>query len=376
MTSRLMSAASEPAASAPSPEGSCGVETFGAVSMIRQVKGGISDATPAMISSTIAPPASVASAGISPAPSQAQSGPSTTSSSPSSAISGASSERLAITTSMQGSPSWKKPRNASSARSRGAALNGSANGREIAHDIAPPSTSAGTRSRRPAAGGSGGGEPGTHPHRVAQDQPREHHGEKRTDAHDDERIGRRGEGKREHERREHHAPQRPRQKTGPAGAAHCAPGIPFHHEEKRRCDERAGEEAAPEHLLERRRALDVPRDHARGAPKHGRRDHQREGDAAARGFQVAFLDSRNPASAAAVWPGAAPAFSGGPWNTILPPPSPPSGPRSMIQSASAMTSRLCSITTTVLPASTRRCSTWISFSTSAMCRPTVGSSRT
>ena len=37
--------------------------------------------------------------------------------------------------------------------------------------------------------------------------------------------------------------------------------------------------------------------------------------------------------------------------------SPPSGPMSMIQSAVLITSRLCSITITVLPASTRRCST-------------------
>src|SRR3989442_12295213 len=51
MTSRLISAASEPAASAPSPEGSCRVEPFGPVSITGQVKGGISDATPAMISS-------------------------------------------------------------------------------------------------------------------------------------------------------------------------------------------------------------------------------------------------------------------------------------------------------------------------------------
>jgi hypothetical protein len=48
----------------------------------------------------------------------------------------------------------------------------------------------------------------------------------------------------------------------------------------------------------------------------------------------------------------------------------------MTQSASAMTSRSCSITTTLWPPSTSRCSTRISFSTSAMCRPTVGSSST
>ena len=48
----------------------------------------------------------------------------------------------------------------------------------------------------------------------------------------------------------------------------------------------------------------------------------------------------------------------------------------MTQSASAITSRSCSITTTLWPPSTSRCSTRISFSTSAMCRPTVGSSST
>ena len=47
--------------------------------------------------------------------------------------------------------------------------------------------------------------------------------------------------------------------------------------------------------------------------------------------------------------------SGVPSAITFPPPSPPSGPRSMIQSAVLMTSRLCSITTTVLPRSTRPC---------------------
>ena len=41
--------------------------------------------------------------------------------------------------------------------------------------------------------------------------------------------------------------------------------------------------------------------------------------------------------------------SGVPVATMRPPPSPPSGPRSMIQSAVLMTSRLCSMTSTVLP---------------------------
>ena len=80
----------------------------------------------------------------------------------------------------------------------------------------------------------------------------------------------------------------------------------------------------------------------------------------------------------AVWLffGARAIASGDPWATMWPPSAPPSGPRSMIQSASAMMSRLCSMTTTLLPASTSRCSTLTSFSTSAMCSPTVGSSST
>ncbi len=39
---------------------------------------------------------------------------------------------------------------------------------------------------------------------------------------------------------------------------------------------------------------------------------------------------------------------------MVPPPTPPSGPRSIIWSAVLMTSRLCSITRTVLPSSTKR----------------------
>ena len=50
------------------------------------------------------------------------------------------------------------------------------------------------------------------------------------------------------------------------------------------------------------------------------------------------------------------------------------GPRSTIQSAVLMTSRLCSMTRTVLPWSTSRWRTWSSFSTSAKWRPVVGSS--
>ena len=56
-----------------------------------------------------------------------------------------------------------------------------------------------------------------------------------------------------------------------------------------------------------------------------------------------------------VWlSGAAAMAPGGPMATTRPPASPPSGPRSMTQSAEAITSRLCSMTTTVLPRSTSR----------------------
>src|SRR5690606_37606266 len=67
--------------------------------------------------------------------------------------------------------------------------------------------------------------------------------------------------------------------------------------------------------------------------------------------------------------------SGVPTATTWPPLCPPSGPRSITQSAVLMTSRLCSITTTVLPCSTSSCSTSKSFATSWKCRPVVGSSR-
>ena len=67
--------------------------------------------------------------------------------------------------------------------------------------------------------------------------------------------------------------------------------------------------------------------------------------------------------------------TGGPIATIWPPASPPSGPRSITQSAEAITSSWCSITTTVCP---RSASLWrISSkrSISAKCSPVVGSSR-
>src|SRR5688572_24851376 len=67
--------------------------------------------------------------------------------------------------------------------------------------------------------------------------------------------------------------------------------------------------------------------------------------------------------------------SGVPVATIVPPRVPPSGPRSTTQSPLLMTSRLFSMSSTVLPRSTSRCSTWSSTRTSSKWRPVVGSSR-
>ena len=64
--------------------------------------------------------------------------------------------------------------------------------------------------------------------------------------------------------------------------------------------------------------------------------------------------------------------SGVPEATIWPPPEPPSGPRSTIQSALLMTSRLCSMVITVLPFSTRPWSTMSSLRMSSKCRPGGG----
>ena len=66
--------------------------------------------------------------------------------------------------------------------------------------------------------------------------------------------------------------------------------------------------------------------------------------------------------------------SGVPVATTSPPVSPPPGPKSIMWSADFITSKLCSITRTVLFASTRACSTFKSLSISAKCRPVVGSS--
>ena len=61
--------------------------------------------------------------------------------------------------------------------------------------------------------------------------------------------------------------------------------------------------------------------------------------------------------------------SGVPSATTAPPPDPPSGPRSMIQSTVLITSRLCSMTMTVFPLSTSEWSTPSRRRTSSKCNP-------
>ena len=67
--------------------------------------------------------------------------------------------------------------------------------------------------------------------------------------------------------------------------------------------------------------------------------------------------------------------SGVPWATMRPPASPPSGPRSMTQSAALITSRLCSMTSRLPPFSIRRWKAASSLAMSSKCRPVVGSSK-
>src|SRR4051812_3710889 len=74
-------------------------------------------------------------------------------------------------------------------------------------------------------------------------------------------------------------------------------------------------------------------------------------------------------------PGSLAIASGGPTPTILPPRFPPSGPRSITQSAVLMTSMLCAMTTIEPPASMRRRKAARSLLTSSKCRPVVGSSK-
>src|SRR5699024_6893809 len=68
--------------------------------------------------------------------------------------------------------------------------------------------------------------------------------------------------------------------------------------------------------------------------------------------------------------------AGEPWKTTRPPSAPAPGPRSSRWSAWAITAWWCSMTITVFPESTRRSSRASSWSTSARCRPVVGSTST
>src|SRR5262245_60949098 len=67
--------------------------------------------------------------------------------------------------------------------------------------------------------------------------------------------------------------------------------------------------------------------------------------------------------------------SGVPLATTYPPAFPPSGPRSIIQSPDLITSRLCSIISTVPPASIKRLNATSSLLISSKCNPVVGSSK-
>ena len=116
-----------------------------------------------------------------------------------------------------------------------------------------------------------------------------------------------------------------------------------------------------------------PRSERHRSPESAAREPgaiQGSGLASYRGF-TQHPPQEVPGVAALIWA----TSSGVPAATTRPPRSPPSGPRSMIQSAVLMTSRLCSITTTLFPLSTSRCSTSSSSRTSSKWRPVVGSSR-
>src|SRR5262245_35533317 len=74
-------------------------------------------------------------------------------------------------------------------------------------------------------------------------------------------------------------------------------------------------------------------------------------------------------------PGDCATCSGVPEETMCPPAFPPSGPRSITQSADLMTSTLCSMISTVPPASMRRLNARSSLLISSKCKPVVGSSK-
>src|SRR3954470_10905824 len=108
-------------------------------------------------------------------------------------------------------------------------------------------------------------------------------------------------------------------------------------------------------------AREIPREDA-GAEDEQHREGDHHVDPPLFGLrQAAATARRRSRSGRRNWPvydsGTRATSSGGPAATPPPPPSPPSAPRSTSQSACLITSRLCSITRTVLPESTSRCST-------------------
>ena len=88
----------------------------------------------------------------------------------------------------------------------------------------------------------------------------------------------------------------------------------------------------------------------RGAPAGARRQRARAGGQPA----LPLAPRSRAAPRRCARPRSASPASGVPATTSAPPRSPPSGPRSMIQSAARITSRLCSMTTSEWPASSRR----------------------
>src|SRR3984893_3415548 len=95
---------------------------------------------------------------------------------------------------------------------------------------------------------------------------------------------------------------------------------------------------------------------------------------------LSTVDAPVPMYSARCWPvmvfRAAVRAAGRPSNTTRPPSWPAPGPRSMIQSACAITARWCSMMITDFPASTSPSTSPSSCSTSARCRPLVGSAST
>ena len=235
---------------------------------------------------------------------------------------------------------------------------------------AQPNTSASPRSERVAAG-SGQQEqaerghsrrgPGDVRHRDAEDEQAEQRRQHDEQAGDEARV--RGARVLQPERLEdvarrqedaHHESRAPAVRTERAQRAPREEP-----DQQARRDEAVGEER------QRRQLLDRVLDHHERQPPDGRDADQGDLGEAPHGPSVRLCGAlacrgsrRRAHDVAQVLPGVgvldARDVLGRAGGDQPPPSSPPSGPRSMIQSAVLITSRLCSITTTVLPASTSR----------------------